>query len=73
MTKGENVKYVGYSANTVRPTRFAELGYRNDGPGVWRIYDVTEAREAAIGPIYRSKTELLADLQRYATEYGCRP
>ena len=34
---------------TIRPTRFPELGYRNDG----------------------SKVELLADLGRYAREYGC--
>lgn len=55
---------------TIRPTRFPELGYRNDGPGLWRIY-ATET-EAAIGPFYRTKAELMADLDRYAQVYGCQ-
>ena len=56
--------------HTVKPTRFKELGYRNDGRGLWRIYDVSDG-EAAVGPFYASKMELLADLPRYAREYGC--
>lgn len=59
-------------SDTIRPTRFAELGYRQDAPGLWRIYDITDAsRPAAVGPQYRSKAELLADLERYAALFGC--
>jgi len=53
----------------VRPTRFKELGFRNDGHGLWRIY--TTDTENAIGPHYASMAELLGDLARYAKEYGC--
>ena len=52
-----------------RPTRYPELGYRQDAPGLWRI--VATDGNASVGPQYRSKTELLADLERFATEYGC--
>lgn len=56
----------------IRPTRFASLGYRCDGHGLWRIYDVDDRDSmAAVGPFYRTKAELLADLERYASEYGC--
>lgn len=55
----------------VRRTRFPELGYRCDGPGLWRIYDISDHdRAAAVGPQYRTRGELLADLDRYATEFG---
>ena len=52
-----------------RTTRFAELGYRNEAHGLWRI--VALDGEQSVGPYYASKAELLADLERYAREYGC--
>lgn len=52
-----------------RPTRFAELGYRKDARRVWRFVD--RSTEASVGPHYPSRAELLADLDRYATEFGC--
>lgn len=52
----------------VRPTRFPELGYVKDAPDLWRI--VTTEDGARIGPHYRTKAELLADIDRYATDYG---
>jgi hypothetical protein len=52
------------------PTRFAELGYRKDSSRLWRIYALDGP--AAVGPLYRTKAELLADLERFAREYGCR-
>ena len=56
----------------LRPTRYTELAYRKDDKNLWRIYDVTNSeRPAATGPHYRTKSELLADLERYATEFGC--
>lgn len=53
--------------NSIRPTRFPELGYRMDGPGLWRIYDTDT--ESAVGPQYATKAELLADLERYARDF----
>ena len=56
----------------IRPTRYATLGYRCDGRGLWRVYDVDDRESpAAVGPQYRTKAELLADLAHYAREYGC--
>lgn len=54
-----------------RPTRYKELGYRKDGPMLWRICDLTGERAQAVGAYYATKAELLADLDRYAAEYGC--
>ena len=51
-----------------RPTRYAALGYRQDSSGIWRI--VAVEGDASVGPYYRTKFELLADLDRYAREYG---
>ena len=58
--------------DTIRPTRYPELGYRQDDHELWRIYSM-DGTPAAVGPQYRSKAELLADLDRYAKEYGCAP
>ena len=58
-------------ASGCRPTRFKELGYRQDGPSLWRICDVRDEPPAAVGPFYKTKAGLLADLDRYASEYGC--
>ena len=55
----------------VRPTRFDGLGYANDAPGLWRVVDTSDGWESRVGPQYKTKMELLADLDRYATEYGC--
>ncbi len=52
----------------MRKTRFKELGYAKHAPNLWRILDSDTG--AAIGPHYRTKAELLADLERYAREYG---
>lgn len=55
---------------TIRPTRYRTLGYRCDGPKTWRIYDTSDDSPAAVGPFYATKAELLADLDRYAREFG---
>jgi hypothetical protein len=52
----------------IMPTRFKQLGYVCDAPGLWRVVD--KDGEHRVGPQYRTKAELLADLNRYATEYG---
>ena len=54
----------------VSPTRYPELGYCKCAPGLWRIVDCTDDKGACIGPHYRTKGELLADLARYAAEFG---
>lgn len=51
------------------PTRFPELQFRKDAPNVWRIIDAETGN--AIGQWYRSRIELLADLERRAAEFGC--
>lgn len=54
----------------IRPTRFHELGYSEISPGLWRIWSLEDpARPATVGPHYRTKAELLADLDRYVREY----
>jgi hypothetical protein len=53
----------------MRNTRFRELGYEKHAANLWRIVDAET--NAAIGPFYQTKTELLSDLARYAKEYGC--
>lgn len=57
------------SCGPIRRTRFPELNYQRQWD-CWRI--VTADDEAAIGPQYRSQAELLADLDRYASVYGCK-
>jgi hypothetical protein len=52
-----------------QPTRYAEIGYRQEGPGLWRF--VSTETDQSIGEHYRSKAELLADLRAYAVGYGC--
>jgi hypothetical protein len=51
------------------PTRYAELGYRPDAPGLWRLVDQTTL--ASVGPHYHTKGELFGDLDRYARDFGC--
>lgn len=56
----------------LRATRFHELAYRKYAGKFWRIFDVTDASSpAAVGPHYRSRAELLGDLEQYAREFGC--
>lgn len=54
---------------TIVPTRFPELGYTKVAPGLWRCVDITSLAEYQfvpfVGPHYRTKAELLADLERY--------
>ena len=56
---------------TTHKTRFPELGYQKHDRNLWRIVCLQGDVPAAIGPHYRTKAELLGDLTRYATDYGC--
>ena len=49
-------------------TRYAELAYDRYGSDSWRIIDVS--KQVTTGPIYPSHAELLADLDRFAQEFG---
>ena len=50
------------------PTRFKGLGYAKITRNVWMCIDLETG--AQIGPHYRSKGELLADLGAFARERG---
>jgi hypothetical protein len=49
-------------------TCYPGLAYAQLGADLWRILDTK--RGVAVGPVYRSRAELLADLDRFAREYG---
>lgn len=55
-------------------TRFAGLAFYQQQPGLWRVADIHDSQlnaqglPRAVGPQYRTKSELLADLERYARE-----
>lgn len=65
MKTQNTVKTVGNCP--IRSTRFAQLGYANIGNSLWRIVDLTDT-PSCIGPYYTTKTELLCDIERYATQ-----
>ncbi len=51
---------------TVYKTRFRFLGYAKLVSGLWRFIALDEpGSPAAVGPFYRSRSELLADLTDY--------
>jgi len=52
----------------MKSTRFDMLGYKREANKQWSFYDL--ATNASIGPKYTSELELLADLNRFATERG---
>jgi hypothetical protein len=53
----------------VRPTRYPELGYTQVDTRLWRIVDLSTSN--LVGPSYPTMRELLADLERFATVFGC--
>jgi hypothetical protein len=65
------MKKSGINRPSVGPicrTRYPELCYQRQWD-LWRI--VTAEDEATVGPQYRTRAELLGDLERYAGVYGC--
>jgi hypothetical protein len=54
----------------VHKTRFTELGFCHLFD-FWQCVDLTGDRPAQVGYQYATKDELLANLEAYATEYGC--
>jgi len=55
----------------IKQTRYPELGLANCGRACWRIVD--RSTNQVVGPIYGTKAELLADLDRYAAVFGSTP
>ena len=53
---------------TYQKTRYGELGYTKLAPGMWTF--VATDTGAQVGTMYRTKSEMLADLHRYATSWG---
>ena len=65
-----------------RPTRYKGLGYMKLAPSNWRLVDLEQTAynnrcsspnmntPSCVGPIYKTKAELLADLHRFATDFG---
>jgi hypothetical protein len=56
---------------TIRDTRFPELGYARPLKEVWRVID--KSTGCGVGPLYKTRAELLADLDRFAVVFGCSP
>lgn len=58
--------------HTIHRTRFETLGFINQLPGLWRFIDLSDYKPQdpprTVGPQYRTKAELLADLARYARD-----
>jgi hypothetical protein len=52
-------------------TRYRELGYVHQDRNLWRFVDLTDEGAHYTGPHYRTKAELLADLERQAWVFGC--
>ena len=54
-------------------TRFPELVYSGLGRGCWSFFNRDDDGTLhRVGPFYATKAELLSDLYRYATEFGCQ-
>lgn len=60
----------GINKITIHKTRVADMGYGRIEPGLWRFIDMQDGRGAVVGHQYATKAELLADCERYLTEYG---
>ena len=54
---------------TDRTTRYPELRYARFTATLWRVLDASDNKP--VGPHYRTKRALLADMERYATQWGC--
>ena len=52
----------------VRPTQFPEIGYTKVTDDLWRFVDTSTG--AAVGPHFKTKAELLANLTEFASTFG---
>lgn len=60
--------------NKIKNTRYQSLGYICEATKQWSFIDKESTTQLGhpvpIGPKYASKDELLADIERFATERG---
>ena len=54
---------------TYRTTRYPELLYARFTTTLWRFLDASDKKP--VGPHYRTKRALLADMERFAAQWGC--
>lgn len=57
----------------MRETRFSRqtgIYYRHFGTGHWQHVDCNDKRNAQVGPIYKTRDELLADHEDYLKRAG---
>ncbi len=59
----------------ISPTKFTSVRFQgvalgNHSRGHWAFYDVSGDRPAQLQPVYRTKAEALADMERQATGRG---
>ena len=59
-----------YFSFPITATRFKSLGFANQKRGDWRFFDTSTGKPCSIGSAYKTKTELLADLQRFGTQWA---
>jgi hypothetical protein len=64
----------GGRLDRVQFTKLATLGYRQEAPNQWRFVDLVSTEDlgspVAVGDIYKTKKELLADLDNFAEIRG---
>ncbi len=51
-------------------SRYKELGWTKIDRNLYRFVDAST--QNCIGPYYATKAELLADMDRFARDFGCR-
>lgn len=58
------------SCRPLSPTRVSFLFYTRITPTLWRVVDRSDGAGPirCVGPLYRTKAELLADFDRYARD-----
>ena len=54
----------------VTPTRHHGLGYAQIDRETWQFVETLDGPPSQVGVHYRRKAELLADVDRFATDYG---
>ena len=65
------MKATEHCGDSIRPTRYDQLGYVKHAANLWRfIVENEDGSTAIVGPQYGSRGELLVDLERFATAYG---
>jgi hypothetical protein len=58
---------------TTHATRFTPstgIAFRHYGPSHWQHIDTNDGRDAQVGPLYKTKDELLADHEAYLHRAG---